>query len=265
MKNIVLTFHNVTDAVWFDKTIKVISKFYHFGCLDDLYKRLIDGPDNMPSRMCFITFDDGEKTVYEKVFPIIKKYNIPITLFVSPLNIKNGGSFWFQRLRQIDNSKVESMKRYNLEEINRQIDELDPNKKTNIDSNINIEMFNEMLHSGLVTYGAHTQNHPILSNENDTISKMEIEQSIIDLQQLTHKKVDYFAYPNGGINDFSAREIEYLKKMNIKLAFTTHNALVKNEDLYKINRVGITKGNSLIILCKIFMPSLYVSIRNLIK
>ena len=266
MKNVVLTFHNVTDSTWFEKTIRILSKFYSFGSLDNLYERLNKNNQcKMPTEMCYITFDDGERTVYENVYPIIKKYNIPIALFVSPYIVKNGGSFWFQRLRQIDDSKVELMKVHSLAEINRQIDKMDADGQTNVDSNINLKMFNEMLNSGLVSFGAHTQHHPILRNENDEISKREIEQSIIELKQLTHKNVDYFAYPNGSKNDYSLREIDFLRRSGIKMAFTTNYGSADNKDMYQINRIGITNGNTLHILLKVMCPHLFFFIKRLIK
>ena len=40
MKNVVLTFHNVTDAIWFEKTIQLIGRFFTYGTLDQLYNRL---------------------------------------------------------------------------------------------------------------------------------------------------------------------------------------------------------------------------------
>lgn len=264
MKNLVITFHNVANQEWFEQTINIIEHFYCFGTLSQLSERLQEGQGATPSRMCFLTFDDGERSVYEKVFPVVKKLNIPIALFVSPKNIREGGSFWFQRIRQIDASQIKRMKQYSLKDINNYVLELDPQGKTNIDSNIDIEMFKVMLDSGLVTFGAHTLNHPILANESDEIARYEVVQSIKELQSILNQKVDFFAYPNGREQDFTLRDINYLKENKIKLAFTTRNDFANNSDLYRVNRVGLTRGNKLHIMAKILFPLAFMKLKRML-
>lgn len=101
MKNVVLTFHNVTDAIWFEKTIQLIGRFFTYGTLDQLYNRLTNGKDNTPRNMCFITFDDGERSVYEVVYPIIKRLHIPISAKHAPVPLRmvqNALVYYFRRL-----------------------------------------------------------------------------------------------------------------------------------------------------------------------
>jgi peptidoglycan/xylan/chitin deacetylase (PgdA/CDA1 family) len=42
-----------------------------------------------PRRSVVIAADDGHKTVYTEMFPLIKKYRIPVTLFIYPSAISN--------------------------------------------------------------------------------------------------------------------------------------------------------------------------------
>ena len=266
MKNLVLTFHNVIDSNWFERTLELISKFYDFGSLDELYDRLTQITSSPKSKkMCYITFDDGERSVYEIVYPIIKKLNIPITIFVSPKNILEGGSFWFQRMRMLAPSRVEDMKRLSLASIMSEIEILDPSSKTDLNSNITLPMFREMQHSNLVTFGAHTLNHPILANESKEIVHSEISKSIKGLESLLGTHVNYFAYPNGRFVDFTNECIEYLKDAHIYMAFTMEPGFVKahDMDMYRINRVGLTSGGKLHILCKILFPQLIDNYRKL--
>lgn len=266
MRNLVLTFHNVTDAIWFEKVLKIVKCFYHIGTIDQLYERLSGKMKNTPLWMCFLTFDDGEKSVFECVYPVIKKYQIPITLFVSPKNICQGGSFWFQRMRMLHcDSSIEEMKKLPLQQILHEIDKRDLLNKTDVDVNINIDMFHDMEHSGLVTYGAHTQHHPILSNETNDVAKSEIYDSISDLSKLLDYKVSYFAYPNGRICDFGEREKNLLKDCNIKMAFSTIVGFADDSDMYSIKRVGITKGNSLFITMKILCPTFFYKMKKILR
>ena len=45
-----------------------------------------------------ITADDGWRTVYTQMFPIIRKQNLPVTLFINPPTIGHGGAYltWAQ-------------------------------------------------------------------------------------------------------------------------------------------------------------------------
>ncbi len=46
--------------------------------------------ESLPNKSIVVTADDGWKSVYIYMFPIIKKYNIPITLFIYPETISKG-------------------------------------------------------------------------------------------------------------------------------------------------------------------------------
>lgn len=265
MKNLVLTFHNVQDATWFENTISTIGKFYTFGTLDQLYARLKGIEDTQP-RMCFITFDDGERSVYEIVFPVISRLHIPIAMFVSPSNITQGGrAFWFQRVRALGlNSMETSLKQFPLHTILQKIDEdFDGKYTANLHTNINRDMFQKLLESGLVTFGAHTLNHPILANETEAVAKEEIVQSIEQLSQLQKSPVRYFAYPNGRDSDFSEREVRTLKDQDITMAFTTIQGFAAKRDMFRIHRVGLTKGNKWHVVCKILFPRMFATIKRM--
>lgn len=46
--------------------------------------------DTLPPKAVVVTADDGWKSVYTYMYPIIKKYNIPVTLFIYPQTISAG-------------------------------------------------------------------------------------------------------------------------------------------------------------------------------
>ena len=48
------------------------------------------GEKNIPPRCAIITFDDGWKSQYEVAWPILKKFNYPVTLFIYTEGIKPG-------------------------------------------------------------------------------------------------------------------------------------------------------------------------------
>lgn len=263
MKNLVITFHDVQDAHWFENVLKWIGAFYEWGDLDTLYQRLTTSSEAAPTRMAYITFDDGNMSFFNIVYPIIKKLEVPVCLFVCPKNIKTGGAFWFQRVQQCKPNEIETYKALTISEIYQQIQIWDPGNNTNLNYNINKETFTELLSSDLVTFGAHTQNHPILSNESDIVSYQEITNSIHELASLTCKKIDFFAYPNGRPTDFSQREINTLQEQGIKLAFTTTPGFATSKDFYRIKRVGLTKGNMSHVLLKTLFPKIFSYLKRI--
>jgi peptidoglycan/xylan/chitin deacetylase (PgdA/CDA1 family) len=58
-----------------------------------------------PVRSVVITADDGHKTVYTDMFPLIKKYRLPVTLFIYPSAISNAPyAMTWEQLREMKKS-----------------------------------------------------------------------------------------------------------------------------------------------------------------
>lgn len=58
-----------------------------------------------PARSVVIAADDGHKSVYTDMLPLIKKYNIPVTLFIYPSAISNASyAMTWNQLREIKKS-----------------------------------------------------------------------------------------------------------------------------------------------------------------
>ena len=67
---------------------------------------------SIPAKSVVITVDDGHKSVYSDMAPIVKKYKIPVTLFIYPSAISNAkyAMNWeqLQELEKTGNFRVES-------------------------------------------------------------------------------------------------------------------------------------------------------------
>lgn len=44
---------------------------------------------------CHLTVDDGWLSTYRVIFPVLKKYGVPMTIFVSPRVCRSGENFWY--------------------------------------------------------------------------------------------------------------------------------------------------------------------------
>jgi peptidoglycan/xylan/chitin deacetylase (PgdA/CDA1 family) len=97
--------------------------------------------------------------------------------------------------------------------------------------NLTVDQLQEIKSTDLVDIGAHTLNHPILSNESDETATREISKSIDDLGDILNRETKYFAYPNGRYGvDFGMREIAFLKKKRIRLAFSEEKGVISADN-----------------------------------
>jgi len=77
------------------------------------------------------------------------------------------------------------------------------------------------LASGLVSFGAHTVTHPILSALDDTRLEEEVIGSVEAVERITGQACESFAYPNGRAIDFDDRAVALLQRRAITTAVTT--------------------------------------------
>ena len=283
MANKVINFHDVYDQAWFEKTLLILNKKYNLISIEKLEEFFYD--NHKLHNSCLITIDDGDRTFYDVMFPILIKHKIPAILFVSPKITSNNENFWFQEIRQFDEIKLNRLisnsyktdlsqypnwailKTLTIEDIWRIIGEYKMQNKNVAEKhfNINIEQLKEVHASKIVKIGAHTQNHPILQNESDEISKKEITDSIRNLEIILNDKVHYFAYPNGIPSlDFNQREVSFLKENGIKLAFSTESrdfSIVSRP--FEIPRYGISLGSEVFIKAKLLLGRHWDTIKKL--
>lgn len=81
----------------FEMHLQVLSEIACPVSLQDLRQGLRKG--HLPRNAVVITFDDGYSDVFHTALPLLKKYNIPATLFVTAGSL--GQPFWWDELERI--------------------------------------------------------------------------------------------------------------------------------------------------------------------
>lgn len=62
---------------------------------------------SIPAKSVVITVDDGHKSVYTDLAPIVKKYKIPVTLFIYPSAISNAKyAMTWDQVRELETTKL---------------------------------------------------------------------------------------------------------------------------------------------------------------
>jgi peptidoglycan/xylan/chitin deacetylase (PgdA/CDA1 family) len=127
------------------------------------------------NRKIAITFDDGYSNFYTNSYPIIKKHEVPVTVFITADFIGDK----------------------NVEQI-RQAHSISSN---NSNIMMGIDQIQELISDGLVTIGNHTWSHPDLTQQNRNSLTHEIEKAQEHLEDLFDITVDRFSYPYGRYDD----------------------------------------------------------------
>jgi peptidoglycan/xylan/chitin deacetylase (PgdA/CDA1 family) len=225
----------------------------HFSVLS-LYELLQGSQDrSLPSNSVAVTFDDGYRDNYTFALPILKKYRIPATIFLTTGCIETGQVLWFDkillafrkttRLRlEVDDSFEPISWRTTQErlaaatKILRQLRERPDDDKdamlpiildslgvreTIADEEMMLtwEQVREMYDHG-ISFGSHTVTHPILSRCSEKRILSELTASKHTIEEQIENEVDTLAYPSGRKIDFSEMTIRLAKEAGYRGAVT---------------------------------------------
>jgi peptidoglycan/xylan/chitin deacetylase (PgdA/CDA1 family) len=182
------------------------------------------GTVEMPARGVLVTFDDGHRALHDLALPILRKHDVPAVVFACTDPIERQRSFWFDAVaRAKGEAAVESAKSMAWNEwhalataheaVPAADDALAPMTSAQLST---------MAADPLITIGAHTATHPILSRAPRDVQREEIFRSLDAIERITGRRPTSFAYPNGrpGV-DYDMTTLNLLREAGITTAFTT--------------------------------------------
>ena len=267
--------YNMQDSMWIsvDTFYDDIIWMKSHGDIVDLETILeLDTPNKNP--LFSITFDDGWIDNYIYAFPILKKNNIPATIFLVTDAIETGNLFWVEDLlykvaqlsktvppHSFDNillkhyAKVGGTLRDNIdtkllaEGIAELIKPLSRKKRSAYLHDLYHELDIEPqplngqilnwsdiieMNKSGIEFGSHTHTHEILQYTDDDIITRELETSKNIITEKISKPVKYFCYPNARYREENA---DLLSLAGYDYAFRIHNLrLNKNQNRYFVPR-----------------------------
>jgi peptidoglycan/xylan/chitin deacetylase (PgdA/CDA1 family) len=254
------------DPKSFEEQIKYLLHNFDIISLNNLNKLIING--KLPKKAVVLTFDDGYKDNYKFAYPILKKYNLPATIYLSTGPIEEKKLFWTDEVRYIllktdletinlnklgfyhlgsDEDKIRAasiiiskLKKMENTKKNRIIENLVKLSDVNIPDKLgkqDILSWNEIkrMNKNGVDFGAHTVNHPILTQLTIDEAKFEIQNSKNSIEENLEIEVDSFAYPNG---DYNHKILSIVKKAGFNSSVTVKPGFVHNSigEIYQLNR-----------------------------
>ncbi|MCK4632796.1 MAG: polysaccharide deacetylase family protein [candidate division Zixibacteria bacterium] len=268
----------------FARQMEYVAREYRSTSLEEAIKAL-KSKGETSDRHVVITFDDGFRNNLQHAYPVLRRLGIPATIFLTTSlidSVRFKGMLWTDYVTALLlNSKVNTLdanslglgsldlnnndqrmatraivcqhlKKLKADEKNRAINNLEQQLGP-----VDMESTCEALaglswdevalldKEDLVSFGAHTVNHEILTCLPMDVMKQEIIDSKHVIEQHSSKPVTAFAYPNGTRDDFD-EHTKAVAASEFGCALTTLEGLNEiGTDLYELKRVAIGRNMKL--------------------
>lgn len=243
---------------------------------------LLKTESDWPKLPVVISFDDGYRDFYLNAFPLLEKYNLPAIVFISTRSTDEGGTFWWDELRDLmKNNYLNELKlalenslspEYDLNSKNfkdiqdkkvflekmisefkrlkgKYRDELLSKLKGLLkateeikDNLLSWEEIKELRKAG-IEFGSHTHSHYLLTLEEENIVEQELKLSKRKLEENLKEKIEFLSYPSGLYNS----EVKKLAEQSGYRAgcSNTYGYNEKGADLYALKRLSLEESQSL--------------------
>lgn len=266
----------------FDQQMSYLAANHHVVSVPELLDVYQNGTV-LPPRSVMVTFDDAYCDFAEHAWPILKRYRLPVTLFVpTAFPDRPEQTFWWDRLYQAlrntdrrDNldtplgrlslatatQRVQTFKRLRdyvktmphveaMAWLDQICDELGTSRPEH--SVLGWDMLRQLASEG-VTVGAHTRSHPLMNRISPEEAQAEAVGSLRDLEREIGPVPPIFAYPSGGFNDEVVRVLE---REGFALAFTTGRGIndLRDADRLRLRRINVGRRATLAVLRAQLLP-----------
>jgi peptidoglycan/xylan/chitin deacetylase (PgdA/CDA1 family) len=231
--------------------------------------------NSLPPNAVLITFDDAYQDFADHAWPVLRKLQLPVTMFVPTAYPDQTRSFWWDRVysaisqtgepeiptprgtlplrtpeqkRQAIRSLTSSIKSLPDSEAQSLVTEL-CSKLNAVPPRPSVMGWNQLreLAADGVTLAPHTRLHPLLNRVRPDRFEAEIAGSFVDLQREVGKILPVLAYPSGA---YCREVVEVLPDLGIQLAFTTCRGVndLDRLDPYRVRRVNVGRQTSAALL-----------------
>jgi len=255
-----IPYYSELAAKEFEKQMRFLSARYRILPLERLLNEMRD--PSAKTQAVALTFDDGYRGLYSEALPILSKYKISATVYLTAGVIESGVPAWYDKIFltmlvypkdtleiQLDSARrfslpskqarlaaaveiVSKLRRVpNAERLARCV-ELENQVSLPADGladrMLNWTQVREMQRNG-IEFGAHTMTHPAMSRLESAEAERELRESKQLIEDRLQTPVRDFAYPFGQPWDCSADVEQLIARTGFRSAVTTS---------WGINRTG---------------------------
>lgn len=253
----------------FEAHIKFLCEHYKIISLDTL----LETPLKTNKPPVVITFDDGYRDNFTEAYPILKKYNVPATIYITTSFPEQTCLLWWYELidccKEIDpitfnwqntnyvlSTSTDKKRRLAYKKIHGLMMKETPNEQETLlkkirgatpikdytKESMTWDEIQTLAKDPLITIAAHTHQHSILKNLDTNTCKEDIVEGKQLLESKLGIEIHHFAYPFGSANEAGEREYTLAKEIGFKSATTTTCKPLTNvkEYQYQLPRIAIT-------------------------
>jgi CelD/BcsL family acetyltransferase involved in cellulose biosynthesis/peptidoglycan/xylan/chitin deacetylase (PgdA/CDA1 family) len=253
----------------FDRLMRFVSRNYKVVSVTDMLNRLESG---VPEQLMAITFDDGYRDNFDHAFPILQRYGLPATIFLTTDPIDSREPLWFERLalalKKTDREFIEleidvprrlwTRTQAERLEANTRIFGLlrelpDAERLQRLEETLRVlGVRDDERHGKMLTwdeirlmkprgidFGGHTVTHPFISKLVPEQVKWEASECKRRIEAELQAPVEHFAYPNGREEDFGKSNKGLIRAAGYRAALTTiWGSNCRSTDLMELRRGG---------------------------
>jgi len=258
----------------FDWQIKALKRYFNILPLSEAIDLLQE--DRLPPLALCVTIDDGYRNILTEAAPILSKYHVPATIFVTT-QFTLDGLMWHdvveQSIRKTELSRVDlaeldlpnyvwnnAKERINvIDDISEKIKYYEHRRLQQVveiiqqkcgvtvanDIMLSVEQLAKLSDFN-IEVGGHTVSHPILTRISDEQAENEIRECKQSLEHWTQREIKFFAYPNGKPQrDYAPQHMEMVAAAGYKAAFNTrYGAADKSDNIYDLPRLSAWGENT---------------------
>jgi peptidoglycan/xylan/chitin deacetylase (PgdA/CDA1 family) len=207
---IILTYHSVgldgdfltVDPDAFRRQVDYLRNNYSIVPLSKVVN-FVKGKKEMFGRSVSITFDDGYEDFYLYVYPLLRKHNLPATVFVATGYIEKEWPFVQSHPKMLTWDQIKEI------------------------SNNNIEI------------GAHTVTHPNLQTKKPEEVAYEIIKSKEEIEKHLKRTVRFFSYPFGR---YTNQVLKIVEEAGFEAGVSGVGTVQRGSCIFALNRVQIDRS-----------------------
>ena len=220
-----------------------LSARYEFVAIDDI----VDSNSWIPRKRINISFDDGFHDIYDFAFPVLKKYNVPFTIYLTTDFPEGKADIWWIQLEKL----VSSIDEYDgilakvlksdlplasvMHELTNSVVDLSNSQSLSL----SWAEIKEMVDSGLCTIGSHTISHPGLTRIGLDGCRFELEESRRIINERLGLEAIHFSYPHSMQSDIVRKSVQDVGFVSATLGYGGN--IRKGDDKYRLCRRFITQ------------------------
>ena len=264
----------------FDTQMRYVREHLHPVSLQDVIAQ-IEQRTPLPPSAVAVTFDDGFADTYRYAFPVLRRYQIPATIFVSTGYVDSGEPFWFElasylvyrvpphslepqdgirlptgnswtdrtaslrRLHSILKDLPNSTRLKVLDTWAHQYSSELTHGASRHSGPISWPQITEMAASG-IRFGSHTVTHPNLTRVTNEDLNRELTESKYVLESKLQQPIDSIAYPIGTPSAFNSKVLHaaHAHKFKLGLTYVSGANLFPIQSPLQLRRHGIGLGTT---------------------